>query len=208
MSSADWYKTLLEKHHTTEENDTGDIIPRMMKVERARPDVDWTRTWGMLNTKGLRGDQTSFLMKILYNILPTKGRLSRILRNESPVCSLCSHDIVEDTCHAFLQCEYNTVVNDWLVAVLIDIDPEIHINSELTGSNIIALNLEVDPNKKLAVLSFLATAFQIIWNTRQLRKEMSIFRIRSLIEAEVSVLSRTKYQRSAQIIESALNFMI
>ena len=100
--------------------------------------------------------------------------------------------------HAMLLCDHNAVFNDWLVAVLIDIDPEL-VFSDQTSTNII---------NRLAVTFFLATAFQIVWRKRQMRKPIVLREIKSFIEAEVAIWKRTKYIKAALLIESALKFIV
>merc|ERR1711954_391496 len=105
---------------------------------------------------------------------------------------MCSHNVNEDITHAVLECDYNSNVNDMILAVLIDIDPDI-LNSDLTSINIVTLNLEVQHEKKLAFLIFLVTAFKLIWNLRKQKKPIILTQLKSLIEAELSILMKTKF---------------
>ena len=127
--------------------------------------------------------------------------------SESPLCELCPHGIEEDLQHAMLDCDHNAVVNDWIIAVLIDIDPGV-IDSDLTALNILTLNLDIEADKKLAVICFLSLALKEVWETRQKRRQMSLFKIKAQIQAEVAIMKRSKHEQSADIIELATNFSL
>ena len=82
------------------------------------------------------------------------------------------------------------------------------MTSELNGINMITLNFEVDYRKRLSVLSFLATTFQLIWKFRQMRKPILVPQMKALITAEVSIMMKTKHRKSAEMIELAItNFV-
>ena len=95
MTTSDWYKVLIE-NVTMIEDESGMKIEKLPKIEERQPDVDWNRTWEIFNTKGLRRDNSTFLLKLLYNILPTKSRLFRMNVSDSSLCELCSEGITED----------------------------------------------------------------------------------------------------------------
>ena len=138
-------------------------------------------------------------------MLPAKTKLFRLNLSSTPLCEMCSHNVNEDITHAVLECDFNSNVNDWILAVLIDIDPDI-LNSDLTSINIVTLNLEVQHEKKLAFLIFLVTAFKLIWNLRKQKKPIILTQLKSLTEAELTILMKTKFSLTAKMIETALNF--
>ena len=170
-----------------------------------KPEVDWTRTWEMMNSRGLDAEKTTFLFKLLHNILPLNSRLHRMNILESPFCSHCPHNIGEDSCHAFLACDYNGYANDWIITALIDIDDSL-AHEELTPSNIATLNFNVAPETRLSVVWFLASVFPLIWEARKLRKPVSVFKMSRTIAADIAILRNTKHQKAANKIELALHF--
>ena len=180
---------------------------RVMKVERLYPSGDWERTWNYLSTRGLSGEQRSFLFKFLHNILPTKKRLFRMKLAESPDCELCEHGLEGDLQHSLLSCDHNNVVNDWLIGVLIDLDPGL-VDCELSARNILTLDFQINDCKKLAVLFFLTLVFEFIWKKRQAKKSISLMEVHAMILADVSILKQTRFINEAKTIESALNFDI
>ena len=112
MFTADWYSVLLEKNITNEKSDSGVMKTIPTRVESSLPEVDWERTWESARVKGLNGDKRSFVLKILYNILPTKARLYRMNLSNSPFCDHCDNGISEDLGHAMIDCIYNRQISD------------------------------------------------------------------------------------------------
>ena len=205
MTSKEWYGVLLDKNILSETNEAGERETKVMKVELKYPDVDWKRTWKLFNSRGLSGGQRSILFKILHNILPTRMRLFRMNISDSPYCELCPHNIQEDLPHALLECDHNGGVNEWIIAVLIDIDPGI-LNSEMSSTDIITLNLNLDYDAYFPAVLFLSIAFETIWKNRQLRKTVTLREVRSSILAEMDILKKTRHKYDADVIECATNF--
>ena len=160
LTSSDWYKIKVELNVTTEEDGDAARTKIKTRVERANLDVDWERSWRLMETRGLCGDQKSFPFEILHNILPTNSRLFHMNQAISPDCNLCDGNVFGDLKHELLECSFNGILNDWIPAVLMDIDMSL-INAELTNNNILTLNLEIEPEKKLAVVWFLTTALKL-----------------------------------------------
>ena len=102
MTASHWYKVLLEKNITTEVKLNGKNENRTAKIEMKFPQIEWTRTWEYMRTRGLEGEQTSFLLKVLYNILPTRERLHRMRFEESPLCKLCNANAEDSLEHLTL----------------------------------------------------------------------------------------------------------
>ena len=153
----------------------------------------------------MSGVRTTFLLRCIYDIIPVKTRLHRLGLSASPLCELCVDQVVEDLPHALLGCAYNGFVNDWIIAVLIDLDPSL-VDSELSSDNIVRLNLGIKDDRKFPVAWFLSLVFDLVWQARQTRKPVSLTRIKALIGAEVRTMRKTTFKRAATIIEKAINF--
>ena len=74
------------------------------RAELSCPTNDWETSWRRARLKGLGSEATSFLWKLLHQLLPTEERLARILPNTSPVCKICSTPTHADLIHCFFQC--------------------------------------------------------------------------------------------------------
>ena len=207
MSCKDWYKAILERNITTQIVTSGAREPLLSRSERKHMEVDWKRTWETINVKGISGIRTTFLLRCLYDILPVKSRLNRLSLADSPFCDLCTHKVCEDLPHALLGCEYNAFANDWIIAVLIDLDPGL-AEAELSSDNIVKLNLKIEDDRKFPVVWFLSLVLDLVWQARQARKPVSVTRMKALIGAEVSIMKETNLKNFANLIEPAINFSV
>ena len=99
MTTRQWYRVLIEDGVTMQGN-PATLIP--VRAEISRPGQDWSATWAMLRTRGLSSEDSSFLYKLLHQLLPTQDRINRITR-ESSVCKVCKA-APEDLVHAFFDC--------------------------------------------------------------------------------------------------------
>ena len=124
---------------------------------------------------------------------------------DTPVCDLCLHGVEGDLQHTFLECDFNNVVNDWVIGVLIDIDPSL-IDIELSSQSIITLDSSIEVTSRLPVLFFLSLVFDYIWRRRQSIKSISLTELHAMISVDVYILKSTKFMKAAQTIENALNF--
>ena len=205
MTASHWYKVLLEKNITTKVKLNGKNENRTAKIEMKFPQIEWTRTWEYMRTRGLEGEQTSFLLKVLYNILPTRERLHRMRFEESPLCKLCNANAEDSLEHSLLECSFNPV-NDWKIAILIDIDSNL-LHYDLTSSNIQRQNFSLAPSVRLSVVWFLASVLSLVWKARVRKKRTTLSSEKAQLLAEVALLKLTKYQQTAQTLELALKFI-
>ena len=206
MSSAEWYKILLKKFVTEEVNEEGVRVPKETRIQRIVPEMDPGRTGSLMRVKGLSGDQMSFLMKMVFDILPTRLRLFRLHLADSPICDLCDSGTTANLSHSLTQCQFNGVFNDWILGVLIDIDSGF-LNVDLSGNNLVTFNLQLDRDTLIPVLWFLTMVFSLIWRARCSRKQISFRQIKSTIEGEILILKSTCYSSMAELIEKAVNFI-
>ena len=137
MSTKQWYQVLLENNITMEVDAGQRQVWKPVKCEVNLPNVSWDRSWKLSLLSGLSSDQTSFLFKLLHNILPTGSRLHRLGQRESSVCTLCSSGSSDDRVHSFLVCNYNNDVSKWVI----DFSRKVVHNCSL--ENIICLNFEM-----------------------------------------------------------------
>ena len=103
MSTAQWYRALLEREVTMAEGDNNTMEFIKSRVELASPDTDWEESWRRARLKGLGPEVTSFLWKLLHKLLPTEQRLARILPNTSDLCKYCPNPPPADLHHCFFR---------------------------------------------------------------------------------------------------------
>ena len=117
MSTAQWYRVLVEKEVTMVNIDTRSEYIKS-RAELASPETDWETSWRHARMMGLGTEVTSFLWKLLHNILPTELRLSRIMPNSQENCKFCLHPVTVDLLHCLLECVHTQEVGGWLLALL------------------------------------------------------------------------------------------
>ena len=88
MTERQWYKQLLEENVTMEETDSGEIRFKGCRVELASPETDWENCWRLARLPGLGPELSTFLFKLLHQILPTQERVSRTNPATGPMCKL------------------------------------------------------------------------------------------------------------------------
>ena len=178
MTSKEWYKAILERNVTAQVDFEGKLTPFPLKPERLHPLLDWERSWSYLSIRGLSGVQRSFLFRLLHNLLPTRSRLHRMNLTEDPYCDICPQRIEQDTIHCFLQCSFNFIINDWIIAVLYDLNPNL-LQIELTSLDIVKLNLETDDESRLPILWFLSVSLSLLWKSRISKRPISLQSLRA-----------------------------
>ena len=73
MSTAQWYKVLLEKELNMAEGDNTTMEFIKSTVELASPDTDWEESLRKAVLKGLGPEVPGFLWKMLHKFLPTEN---------------------------------------------------------------------------------------------------------------------------------------
>ena len=105
MTTAQWYRVLLEQEVTMVEAENNTMEYIRSRTELASPGTDWELTWRRARLKGLGSEATSFLWKPLHRILPTEERVARILPNSSEHCRQCQTPSTANLEHCFFNCE-------------------------------------------------------------------------------------------------------
>ena len=106
MTEKEWYTLLLEDTCTMEVVEEGGQREYIKcRVERASPMADWEHCWRLARLSGLGPDNTSFLLKLLHQTLPTQERVARTKPSTSPNCKVqgCQGEM-ENLAHALLFC--------------------------------------------------------------------------------------------------------
>ena len=179
---------------------------RKTRIENKRPEIDPLETGALLKIKGLTPEKISFIMKMKYEILPTCSRLHRMNLKGSPDCDLCGSGAEGDLCHSLTECQHFGIIGDWMLGVLIDIDDSL-VNVELSGEKLVSFTLPMERETELPIVWFLATVFQLLWEARTTRKPITVSKMKPAIQAELTIMKKTKFYNSAQLIENAISFI-
>ena len=199
MSTAQWYRVMLEKEITMEEPEG---MPReyiKCKAELRSPGTDWELSWSLSRLKGLGSDATSFLWKLLHCILPTEERLSRILPNSSPSCKFCSEQVSANLEHCFFYCILTRTVGNQVLTLCQTFCPG------TTPSQVLRLELHVEQTKETPIIWIVTQFLMSIWEARVKGKMADLFKTRSELESKINLLRETRYTNLSLIIAEMLH---
>ena len=114
MTSKEWYQFLLNQE-LNELTLDGNYALKPCRVELQQSQHDWSHSWSLSRLKGLSSSSMSFLWKCLHQILPTKERQSRILRDvNNSICTVCNAGEVDSLEHALTSCGRSRDTFEWL----------------------------------------------------------------------------------------------
>ena len=194
LSVGMWYRALMEKYVLTETDDNGFVFPVLSKVEKRNPAVNWEVTWSLINHQALESSDNSFAFRLLHNILITQENISKATgsKKTSNKCSLCSSDVLGSNLHSLIDCPFNQNVGYWLVNTLQNFYPN------LTPSAIFQFSFEGVRKEKLLPFAWLTVrTLHIVWAVRTKRRAQSLENTRSLLEASVMVLRKSRHDELA-----------
>ena len=169
MKTKQWYNFLMEQDPT---------LSNPNKIELSSPETDWKLVWSNIHLKSLSNDSISFAWRLLHQLLPGEERLSRILKNTSPVCKFQCQEI-SNLKHIFFRCQKSRQVVEWLGKLFPDIFvnfPAAQISKLFTGNN-------------EAVIWIIIESLKYIWEKRKRNKEISETECRASLEAAVDNLT-------------------
>ena len=108
------------------------------------------------------------------------------------LCQIC-HSETEDLVHAFFTCSQSRVAGlgllGWVQGVSPDLSPEGAVQLQLVQG--------LADDEVLAAVYLLAIGFRYIW---EIRKKISLHKMRSEIEAMISILRKTRHSGPASIM--------
>ena len=184
----------------------GNSVPTLLPIrpELLHHNSDWPNIWARSKTKGLGSDLSSFLFRLLHQLLPTQERVQRIMgnRGQEPagLCLLCRQER-EDLQHAFFFCQESAGVGLALLGYVQ------HVVSTITPEECLRLEIgdDLGEEDQLAVVCLLASGLKYIWETRAEKKDLSLHKMRDEIEARVFILRKTIYLVSGDKIIEMIN---
>ena len=194
MSLKQWYALLLEEDITMRRNEGNlEFIP--CRAELRSPGTDWECVWRRIRLPGLDSELTSFLFRLLHDLLPTKERQNRISAATPSTCRHCQDNTEEDLLHAMFLCEYNRDVSHALVQAILAYD------NTITPRRLLTLEYDVaDDDLELPITWVTAETLKQIWNSRLSGKRVRLYTIRAEIESKVAMMRKTRHYNSSQKI--------
>ena len=199
LSLKQWYKHLLEITVTKEKVDNeGRMVPKKSKVEEREPHLDWQLGTHLSRMKGMSPETKTFNFKLINMLLPCRERTSQILRNNSPICTLCPAQASESISHALFQCVRNSRAAQYLLDLTKIFD------SSVNQAKVLTFQVHTDPLYELPTVATLYTGLCLVWRNRHDRKGTTLYDIRAELECLIQALrkSRTRKLREAGTIIS------
>ena len=198
-----WYRLLMEKGvtHTSEDPSSPPVLIQS-KLELEHPQVNTASSYMLARKFGLAPEQKEFLFKLLQSLLPTRERLARLGKCQTPACLFCP--CPNDTiCHLLL-CPQGAEVAQPLLRCL----STLSANSE--PQDIVLLNTTSSESQELPFVWMLSTCLMYMWGERAAGRIARLVNCQAEVKARLLVLKHTRWkhytlQNSAVLLEELLN---
>ena len=198
MTCRDWYHFLMSSE-LEEPGPDGEMRLIPSGVEMQMPQNDWTHSWALARTKGLSSSSLSFLWKLLHQLLPTRERQDRILRDVNNfICQICNTGEQDTLPHALAMCPGSREIFEWMKAGLDK------FSTGLTMEKIMVLDISISaplPFNELPLIWFIAEVLKNLWETRSSGKPCRLNHTKAAVSAECEIMKQTKYGDIALIVE-------
>ena len=198
MSTAQWYRVLIEQNITMIEHDDSPREYIKSRSELTSPTTDWESCWRRARLKGIGSEASSFLWKLLHRLLPTEQRLARILPNSSEHCKLCRIPTTADLSHCLFQCVSTREVGGWLLSLVRHFDPSV------TAAKLLRLEFESEDSSEMPLVWIISHALLYMWGVRASGKTVSLVLTRAILESKISILRETRYRNEETVISEIL----
>ena len=177
------------------------LIP--CRVELASPEIDWEKSWRLARLPGLGPELTSFIFKLLHQVLPTQERVARTSPVVAPTCKSpsCTGGHIEDLQHALIHCCGNNGVGVRLVELAQVLAPGVGVD------RLLHLDVVVEEDDEFACVWWLAAGLMAIWNLRKSGKKVEQYLVRAQLEAKINLLRETKYVKAVSNLDCLLTDM-
>ena len=138
---------------------------------------------------------------MLHDLLPTRGRISRIMNSNDPTCKLC-HNEPEYLPHLF-DCSFSRDVCQALLHVVRSVCPRADCH------NILLLSLDLDKSRQFATVWFISTILSYVWNSRSMKKISTLIETRAILEARINILRKSRHFSNDVLLieEYMINFI-
>ena len=195
MNEKSWYRAIYEIRNM-ELAANGERMLKQCRAERHDPDADWEGRWSILNTRGLGPANTSFLIQMAHDILPTTERLDNAKKkNDNTANGQCKipecRGATDDREHSLFYCHSNKGVGEKILQGMRESVPGI------TAGDILKLNVECSPEEKPSLIWMMTESLRTLWQAKKEKLTISADEIRTSVEANLTLLKETKLKNLA-----------
>ena len=195
MSTAQWYRIILERDVIIENYVQNREIYKMCKAETTCSEAKWEQVWRRARLKGLGGEVTSLLWKILHLILPTENRVARIIKNSSDKCRLSPNRQTGSLKHTFFDCSAVEEVGVWIKKLVQSVDPT------TSPEKILTLSFECETSEEMPLTWLIGHTFLHLWKMRNSGKGSCLIVTRSYLESQINLIRRSRYSNEYEVIQ-------
>ena len=108
---------------------------------------------------------------------------------------------METPVHAFFQCRSSMLTGLSLLGYVQSLVPDLSPEAALR----LELGTVLTEEQELATVTLLACGLKYIWDARVEKKQVQTFKMRAEAEARVTILRKTRYHESGNMIMGMLN---
>ena len=193
MTTRQWYEYLLNKDILKVTREDGSESKRLCRVEEVYPDTDWESTWRNIRLPCLSSAISSFLWKLVNDLLTTEERVHSTVGNSPPSCRYCLPEITANQIHCFFKCCMTKDVGGWLLAL-----------ARQFGTTDESKLLKLDVYNKDALVWVIAITLQFCWSKRAASKKAALEEFTAHLRAELELMKSTKFIQLSQEISVML----
>ena len=167
------------------------------RIEQKFSDKVWERIWSNAKVQGLPSEFSSFVWRMIHDLLPTKQRLFRLQITGTPsdLCTHCSKDKTEDLVHALFECDFNGGSGPFLLNILKDVSTTLH------PQQLLLLDLDLADERRLPVVYSISCVLSCIWRHRLEKKSIDTHKVRATMEASINILRKSRFRKSAEMVD-------
>ena len=151
------------------------------RAELASPTTDWSLSWAACRQPGVPPELSSFLWRIMHNLLSTQAKLFRMGTIQSPTCKMngCSEEGTLE--HELLSCSKNDEVGHKLHRCLQHYVPGIQTATALTLEH-----GDIESEISLSLTLLTNTTLKAIWKERESGSSVRSYRVRADVEQYIN----------------------
>ena len=143
----------------------------------------------MCRHPGLSPELSSFLWKMLLDLLSTQQKLNKMGSTPSPLCKLCKLE-TGSLSHELMSCTLNENIGQLLLTTLQTIVPSI------TSANILHLEFStMDTKFHLPATLLTAVTLSTIWKDRTTNSRVRAYQVRSELEQTINYQTYQCFRR-------------
>ena len=193
MTTKQWYNYLLKKDILKVTNEDGTERERLCRVELACPDVDWEIIWRRVRLPCLSSATSSFLWKLVNELLTTEERVHSTVGNAPPTCRYCRLEIIADLKHCFFKCCMTEDVGNWLLTLTRQFGPTDEFKL-----------LKLDVYNKEALVWIIAMVLQFCWSKRAASEKAVLDECTANLRAELQMIKNSPFFQLSEEISAVL----